>query len=148
MKPQPPLPAVLAAALLAAAALSACQADQKYSQTQLAALQTREFDAGFDATFNATVDALFDAGYVIRSSDKRGGFVSAGRTSGNSWSGYAFGAVQIKVESAGPRRTSVRISTTDGSQQHVDTKAINELMVLIEQRLLATTPPPPVAAPK
>lgn len=129
------------AAVLAAAFLCGCQVDQKYSQTELSALQTREYTATLDATFDAVVNALFDSGYVIRSSDKRGGFVSASRVQGDAWSGYHAGMVQVKIEGAGAGRTSVRISTTDGGQQHVNKEQIDELLNLIDRRLLTSSAP-------
>ena len=127
----------LLAVLSCAAALAACQVDQKYSQTQLEALQTREYTANIDATFDAAVNALFDAGYTIRSSDKRGGFLSAARHGFDAWRGYTEGVVQIKVEGAGNGRTSVRISTTDGGQQRVNKEQIDELLDLIDRRLVS-----------
>jgi hypothetical protein len=126
-------------AIVLAAALAACQADQKYSQTELSALQTREYDASFETTFDAAVNAMFDGGYVIRSSDRRGGFLSASKSHFDAWRGYASEVVQIKVEGAGHGRTSVRVSTTDGGQQHVNKEQIDEVLNLIDQRLVSGT---------
>ena len=132
----------LLAVIACAAALTACQVDQKYSQTQLEALQTREFAANIDATFDAAVNALFDAGYTIRSSDKRGGFLSASRQGFDAWRGYTQGVVQLKIEGAGNGRSSVRISTTDGGQQRVNKEQIDELLNLIDRRLVSGGPAP------
>jgi hypothetical protein len=116
-------------------AQAGCQADRQFSQTELAAIQTREFDAGFDAAFDATVNALFDAGYTVTASDKRGGFLAGSRTRGDAWRGFRFSRVQLKVDSAGAARSSVRISQTDGGQQSVDKQTIDELLNLIDRRL-------------
>jgi hypothetical protein len=126
------LPLVVASFLLLG-----CQADQRLSQTELTALQTHEFEASFDATFDAAINAIFDAGYTIRASDKRAGFLSATRSSNDAWRGPTPSVVQLKVENAGERRTSVRISTTDGGQQHLNKKQIDELFDLIDRRLLS-----------
>jgi hypothetical protein len=131
--------------------LCACAADKQYSQTELSTLQSREFDAPFEATYTAAINALFDAGYVIRSSDKDAGFVAASRLHGGGMAGQGFGAAQVKIDSAG-RRTNVRVSTTDGhGQQRVDKAVIDELLDLIERRLVGdlTTPQvgPPAGAP-
>lgn len=135
---------------LPAAVLPACAGpDKQYTQTELSTLQSREFDASYEATYNAAVNALFDAGYVIRSSDKDAGFVAASRMGGSAWSGYHYYGVQVKIDAAG-RRTSVRISTTDGGgQQKVDKEPIDELLNLIERRLVGdlTSPSPPGTAP-
>lgn len=128
----------LCSALLAVAigvsGLGGCAADKSYSQTELDALQSREFDATFDRTFDATVEALFDAGYFVQTSDKRGGVLTASRTSGGGWSAPVHGHVQIKLDSAG-RRTSVRVSTSVHGQQRVDKQQIDELLNLIDRRL-------------
>jgi hypothetical protein len=127
--------------------LPGCAADKHYSQTELTTLQSREFDAAYDRTYEAAINALFDAGYVIRSSDKDAGFVSASRVGGDSWSGYAHQVAQVKLAAAGPR-TAVRISTTDGTQQRLDKKQIDELLNLIDRRLIADTGVPAAAAPR
>lgn len=103
-----------------------CAVDVPYSQTALNALQTREFDYAFDPTFDATVGALFDLGYTIRTSDKRGGFLSA--VSQN-------GMVQIKLDQAGPKRTSVRVSTGFSGQTRVNIERIDEILNTIDRRL-------------
>jgi hypothetical protein len=126
-------PLIVLIAILAA--LASCTVDQKYSQTQLAALQTREFDANLDRTFDAVIGSLFDAGYTITHSDKRGGFVAAFR-SGGGWTGTGSGSVQIKIEPAAAGRTSVRVGTSEAGQQRVDKERIDELFTLIERRLL------------
>jgi hypothetical protein len=128
------------AAVVLLGLLAGCQVDQQYSQTELSALQTREFDAPFDATFDAVINAVFDAGYTVRSSDKRAGFLSASRASFDAWRGYMPAVVQIKVEAAGPR-TSVRISTTDGGQQRVNKKQLDEMFTLISRRLVSGSTP-------
>jgi len=115
--------------LLMLAAITGCAVDQKYSQTELNALQTREFDYPFDATFDATVGVLFDRGYTILTCDKRAGLLSAGNGHNAS--------VQIKLDQAGPRRTSVRISTVYGGQARVDKDKIDEFLNLIDRRLTA-----------
>lgn len=115
------------------APLAACATDQRYTQTELISIQSREFDAGFDATYDAALNALFDAGYMIGTSDKAAGFVSASR--------IAFGVAQLKIDAAG-RRTAVRISTGDGGQQHVDQERIHEILNLIDRRLVADAAPP------
>jgi len=106
-----------------------CAVDEQYSQTALNALQTREFDYAFDPTFDATVGALFDLGYTIRTSDKRGGFLSA--VSQN-------GMVQIKLDQAGPKRTSVRVSTGFAGQNRVNKERIDEILNTIDRRLTAS----------
>jgi hypothetical protein len=129
--------------LACAMILAACQTDRRYSQTELSALQTRTFAASYDQAFDAAVNALFDRGYQIRSSDKRGGFLSAAFMSGNAWTGFESWMVQLKIEGAGAERTSVRVSTTDGfGQQHVNEEHINELLDLIDRRLLLEGVPP------
>ncbi len=121
---------------LLAAALPGCAPDKHYSQTELTTLQSREFDAAYETTYTAAVNALFDAGYVIRSSDKDAGFVSASRVTGDRWTPYTFQGVQVKIDPAG-RRTSVRVSVTDGmGQQQVDKKQIDQLLNLIDRRLV------------
>jgi hypothetical protein len=112
--------------LLLLAAIPGCAVDQKYSQTELNALQTREFDYPFDPTFDATVGVLFDRGYTILTCDKRAGLLSAGN---------GHGSVQIKLDQAGPRRTSVRVSTVYGGQARVDKAKIDEFLNLIDRRL-------------
>ncbi len=127
---------------------SGCASDKQYSQTELTTLQSREFDASYEVTYTAAVNALFDSGYIIRSSDKDAGFVAASRTAGDAWAGYAFQGVQMKVDAAG-RRTAVRISTTDGmGQQKVNKRQIDELLNLIDRRLVGdlTAPAAPAAA--
>ncbi|MBS0189442.1 MAG: hypothetical protein JSS51_15370 [Planctomycetes bacterium] len=125
----------LAAAILLSAALCplGCETvDERYSQTALNALQTREFDYPFDPTFDATVGALFDLGYTIRSSDKRGGFLSAVG---------APGLVQIKLDQLGPSRTSVRVSTGASGQTRVDKKLIDQILNTIDRRLTTSNVP-------
>lgn len=119
-----------------------CAADKKYSQTELTALQSREFDAPYESTYTAVVNALFDAGYVIRSSDKDAGFLAASRMTGDPWGGLVSQSAQVKIDAAG-RRTAVRVSTTDGmGQQRVNKTQIDELLNLIDRRLVGdlTTP--------
>lgn len=137
-----PLPRTLRAGLLVsalfsmAAIVTGCAADKQYSQTELATLQSREFEASYEATYNAAINALFDAGYTIRSSDRDAGFVAASRTQGNAWSGFQFHGVQVKIGPAGSR-TTVRISNTDGmGQQQVNKEVIDELLDLIARRLI------------
>ena len=113
----------------AATIIPGCAVDEQYSQTALNALQTREFDYAFDPTFDATVGALFDLGYTIRTSDKRGGFLSA--VSSN-------GMVQIKLDQAGPKRTSVRVSTGFAGQNRVNKERIDEILNSIDRRLTAS----------
>jgi len=129
------LPASLCALLgmLAAAALAGCNApDTKYSQTQLNALQTREFDQPYDATFDATVGAAFDLGYTVLASDKRAGLLRVAGSHG--------GGAQIKLDQLTPRRTSVRISTISGGQAHVDKARIDEFLNTVDRRLTADAP--------
>ena len=129
---------VLAPALLLGLALCAqgCASDKSYSQTELTTLQSRDFDASYEATYSAAINALFDAGYVIRSSDKDAGFVAASRTQGDSWSGFQFHGVQVKISPSGSR-TSVRIGNTDGAgQQKVNKEIIDELLDLVDRRLV------------
>lgn len=111
-----------------AALLCGCAADQKYSQTELNALESREFDADFDRTFDAAIGTMFDMGYTIQSSDKRAGFIQAG-------------AVQIKLDSAGPRRTSVRVSTSHFGQVRVNKDLIDKILNRIDQRLTVSAKP-------
>src|SRR5262245_9046796 len=125
-----------AAMLLAAGALGSCAAEEKYSQTQMSALQSRTFDAPYEATYNACVAALFDSNYVIATSDKRGGLLTASRNAFDAWSGPTTNGVQIKLDAAGASRTDVGISTHMGGQAHVDKKTIEQLQTLIERRLL------------
>jgi hypothetical protein len=139
----PRVAAIVAGGLL----LAGCQADKHYSQTELTTLQSREFDAPYEATYTAAVNALFDAGYIIRSSDKDAGFVAATRTVSDAWAGVSFQGAQVKIDDAGSR-TSVRVGTTDGmGQQRMNKKQIDELLNLINRRLIGdlTTPQPPAA---
>jgi hypothetical protein len=127
--------------------LPGCASDKHFSQTELTTLQSREFDASYEATYTAAVNALFDAGYTIGSSDKDAGFVAASRTTRDAWSGYAFQGAQVKVDAAG-RRTSVRVSTSDGmGQQKVNKKQIDELLNLIDRRLVGDLSTGAVAPP-
>src|SRR3954468_21114994 len=128
---------VLACGLPAAG--GGCEVDQKYSQTGVNALQTREYDYGYDQTFDATVGSLFDLGYTITTSDKRGGLLA----------GHGpHGGVQVKLDQAGGRRTSVRISTTGYGQSRVDKPRIDELQRAIDRRLTGwAAPPSPPSAP-
>lgn len=126
--------AVLAAAFLAAWAPGCAGPDRQYSQTQLSALQTREYDAGFDRTFDAAVAALFDAGYAVFGSDKRGGVVS-GRRGGE--------GIQLKLDRLSDARTSVRVSTLQWGQARVDEGAIKELHDLLQRRLTGALTGPP-----
>lgn len=112
-----------------------CAGDKHYSQTELNALQVREFDAPYDATFAAVIDSIFDAGYAVTASDKRGGVIAAQRQFGH--------GVQIKIDAATPRRTSVRVSTLTGGQQQVDKTQTDEFFRLIEQRLTSQPPAAP-----
>jgi hypothetical protein len=113
---------------ICAAGLTACAVDQKYSQTELNALESREFDADFDRTYDAAIGAMFDFGYRISTSDKRAGFIQAG-------------VVQMKVDRADARRTSVRVSTSSYGQVRVDKDLINKVLNRIDQRLTASSPP-------
>ncbi len=147
-----PAPRIASTMLLMAAVTApmvgptGCATDKQYSQTELATLQSRDFDASYESTYSATINALFDAGYIIRSSDKDAGFVAASRTQGNSWSGYQFHGVQVKISPAGSR-TNVRVSNTDGmGQQKVNKEIIDELLDLVERRLLGDLTSPPSAA--
>jgi hypothetical protein len=116
--------------LVVAGAAPGCNApDKKYSQTELNALQTREFDYPFDVTFDAVVGSLFDLGYTVYSSDKRAGLLSAGQ-------GHGEGA-QIKVDQLAPKRTSVRVSTLSGGQTHVNKAKIDEFLNTVDRRLTA-----------
>ncbi|MBL8876449.1 MAG: hypothetical protein JNM86_11695 [Phycisphaerae bacterium] len=125
---------LLSCALAATAfgSFTGCAVDEQYSQTALNALQTREFDYALDPTFDATVGALFDLGYTIRTSDKRGGFLSA--VSQN-------GLVQIKLDQAGPKRTSVRVSTGARGQTRVNKELIDEILNTIDRRLTSSNIP-------
>ena len=117
-------------ALLALAApglLSGCQSDVAYSQSALNSLQTREFNFTIDKTFDACVGSLFDLGYTIRSSDKRGGFVSAVNQGS---------MLQIKLDQLGPTNTAVRVSTSAGGQTRVDKPLIDAFFNTLERRLL------------
>ncbi len=118
--------------------LGGCAGDVKYSQTELNALQVRDFDASYDQTFAAVIDAIFDAGYGVTASDKRGGLIAAQKHFGH--------GVQIKIDSATARRTSVRVSTLVGGQQQVDKGETDRFFRLIEQRL--TSQPVQPAAPR
>lgn len=124
--------ALVALTLGAGVPATGCAVDEQYSQTALNALQTREFDYAFDPTFDATVGALFDLGYTIRTSDKRGGFLSA--VSQN-------GMVQIKLDQAGPKRTSVRVSTGFAGQTRVNKELIDEILNTIDRRLTSSAVP-------
>jgi hypothetical protein len=112
--------------VLTAVCLPACAVDHQYSQTELNALQTREFEYPFDATFDATVGALFDLNYTIHTSDKRAGLLGA--------SNGVWGA-QIKLDQAGPKRTSVRVSTIWSGQARVDKARTEEVLNMIDRRL-------------
>jgi hypothetical protein len=115
---------------LVAGGLGGCAGpDRKYSQTELNALQTREYEYSFDATFDATIAALFDLGYTVHTSDKRAGLLGAFNPHQ--------GGVQVKLDQAGPRRTSVRVSTISGGQARVDKTRIDELQDAIDRRLTA-----------
>jgi hypothetical protein len=119
-----------ALALGMAAGLAGCNGvDKKYSQTELNALQTREFNYNFDQTFDAAVGALFDLGYTVYTSDKRAGLLGA-RAGSHS--------VQLKVDPAGEGRTSVRVSTSSGGQAHVDKGRIDDVLNTIDRRLTAS----------
>jgi hypothetical protein len=110
--------------------IAACAApDTKYSQTELNALQTREYDYSFDQTFDATVGALFDLGYTVHTSDKRAGLLGAFGQQGG---------IQVKIDQAGSRRTSVRVSTISHGQTRVDKARIDELQTAIDRRLTAS----------
>jgi hypothetical protein len=124
---------VAAALLGVAGVLAGCNGpDKKYSQTELNALQTREFEYPFDATFDATVGAAFDLGYTVYGSDKRAGLLRVGGGHG--------GGAQIKLDQLGPRRTSVRVSTLSGGQAHVDKGRIDEFLNTVDRRLTAGAP--------
>lgn len=129
--------AAFLALALGASLPAGCAGDRQYSQTELNALQTREFDAGYDRVFDATVGALFDGGYVVQASDKRGGFLRAGRTSDGP-KNTGTGGVQVKLDPAGTARTSVRVSTIGAGRARVEKARIDELMTLIDQRLVAS----------
>ena len=116
---------ILIALLVGSMFLTGCHVDKKYSQTELNALQTREFDYPMDPTFDAAVGALFDLGYTIHTSDKRGGLLGAGMGYGDS--------VQIKLDQAAPGHTSVRVSTASGGQAHVDKARIDAVLDSIDR---------------
>lgn len=128
------VPAILAAAAIGLALPGCAGPDREYSQTQLSALQTREYDAGFDKTFDAAVAALFDAGFGVYGSDKRGGVVS-GRRSGE--------GVQLKLDHLTDARTAVRISTLEWGQARVNEAMIKELHDLLNRRLTGALTAPP-----
>jgi hypothetical protein len=138
MKKRTTITTILAASLAAALFAGCATPDRQYSQTELNALQTREFDGTYDKVFDATIGALFDGGYVIQASDKRGGFLRAGRTSGGPQN-TGSGGVQIKLDPAGHSRTSVRVSTIGSGQSRVEKTRIDELMLLIDQKLLTAS---------
>ncbi len=120
----------LALACLAAVIAPGCNGvDKKYSQTELNALQTREFNYNFDQTFDSAVGALFDLGYTVYTSDKRAGLLGA-RAGSQS--------VQLKLDPAGEGRTSVRVSTSSGGQAHVDKGRIDDVLNTIDRRLIAS----------
>jgi hypothetical protein len=126
-------------AVLTLAVLAACAApDTHYSQTELTALQTREYDAAFDHAFDASVAALFDAGYAVFGSDKRGGVLS-GRRRGQ--------GVQLKLDRTSEHRTTIRVSTVLGGQARVDEGLTAEVHDLIRRRLTSTPPPAPAPTP-
>jgi hypothetical protein len=117
----------IAACVLAGGLLPGCTVNRQYTQTELNAIETREFDYGYDQTYDAAIGALFDLGYAVGASDKRGGLIRAGN-------------VQLKLDQAGPRRTAVRVSTSMGGQVQVDQKVINKVLGQIESRLTAAAP--------
>lgn len=124
------MPRVLVAVLVCVvgAMSPGCAVDTKYSQTALNAIETREYDYGFDAVFDESIGAMFDLGYAVNHSDKRGGFLSGAAPRG---------MVQLKLDQLGPRRTSVRVSTTSGGQTRVDKGRIDEMLDMIDRRLTA-----------
>lgn len=122
--------AVLLTLAVPSGVCTGCAADRHYSQTELNALETREFAAGYDRTFDATVGALFDLGYLIRTSDKRGGVITAG-------------AVQLKLDQVDRTRTLVRVSTSSRGQVRVDKETIDKVLQQIDRRLVTGDGVPP-----
>jgi type IV pilus biogenesis protein CpaD/CtpE len=132
--------AIAAVAACATLLAAGCAHDKVYSQAELNAIQTRDFDADFDHAYDAAIGALFDASYTVNSSDKRGGLLTAHRRSGDTWAGFSSSEVQVKLTADGPRRTSIRVSTGEHGQQRVDKARIDEILNLIDRRLTAAPP--------
>ncbi|MHC4210403.1 MAG: hypothetical protein ACYSWT_11885 [Planctomycetota bacterium] len=115
-------------AMVVAAGLSvSCTTDTRYSQAQLDALQTREFDVPAGRAYAGVIGALLEQRYQIAESDLEGGLLVATSTSGDTWSGYYRSMVQIAVQPTGPSSSSVRISTSSGGQTRVDEDRIARL---------------------
>ncbi|MFQ5845993.1 MAG: hypothetical protein ACE5JG_13500, partial [Planctomycetota bacterium] len=113
-----PIPAVL---LMPVLGLGACAtpgtSPERFSQTQLNDIETREVEAGLDETFTAASHALFDAGYTIAMSDRQGGLLTGVRGVDRTWHRVLISkyirdtayAISIQIRAEAPRRCSVRV---------------------------------------
>lgn len=146
----------LCVAFLVALALAGCQAEPKYTQAQLNALETREIDADLAASFNAASNALFDAGYTIQMSDRAGGLLtgtkSYDRKRDNAWvkdrNRWKTFTLSVQVRRLDPKLTAVRVKTAINGEPRVDLASINEFWVLMQRQVLMHEPLPKPSNPE
>jgi hypothetical protein len=132
--------------------LTGCLSNQenKMSQAQLNAIETREVDASINETYKAASGALFDAGYTISMSDRAGGLLTGtkaiDRSAARLWySPYIEDtkfAVSIQIREIAPNSCTVRVKTSINGAPKVDKKAIDELWVLMQRQVLMKEPLP------
>ncbi|MHC4548165.1 MAG: hotdog family protein [Planctomycetota bacterium] len=134
---------------LAAAGCTTGRPSSHYTPAQLAAIETREVNAGFDATFRAAAEALFDAGYTVALSDRKGGLLTGSRRTQPgegtvAWSPVFRGDlvhVSVLVRQVAPERCTVRLKLSVKGQARVHERMIDRLWVLMQRQVLMKEPP-------
>ncbi len=128
--------------------LCGCMEQNKLSQAQLNAIETREVSASLDETFNAASGALFDAGYTISMSDRQGGLLTGtkaiDRSADRFWvSPYIEDtkfALSILIRETAPKNCTVRIKTSINGAPKIDKEAIDRMWVLMQRQVLMKEP--------
>lgn len=136
---------LIAAGLGAAGHVTGCAAPStpKLTPEQMSALQTREIDAPVDATFRAAAGVMMDSGMAISMSDHAAGLVS-----GANW-GYIggvnhayrteWGGVLVWVRSAGPGRSSMRVSFGEGTNPEAE--PVSRFAAQVQERVMMASEP-------
>lgn len=135
--------------LAVAVFLASCQtAQNRYSQAELNAIETRIIESGFNEAFTAASSALFDAGYTIAMSDREAGLITGERGKDNTASRILISpfiqdtrfVVSIQVAELDERETNARIKTSVNGEPVVDRDAINEIWLLMQRQVMMREP--------
>jgi hypothetical protein len=124
--------------------------ENKMSQAQLNAIETREVDASINETYKAASGALFDAGYTISMSDRQGGLLTGTKAIDRSayrlWYSPSIEdtkfAVSIQIREIAPNSCTVRVKTSVNGAPKVDKNAIDQLWILMQRQVLMKEPLP------